>query len=145
LLRTELQVALNDTIVACHEAADGHETAADVIPDFDVAARLRTFGRERREGAERLGEHLRALGDLPKVPDSDLEALRDLISRFKSALSPEQWRSLLDDRIQAEQHVVACARAALALERREEARALLHEIEHAAIEACEYLTSLQPE
>jgi hypothetical protein len=41
--------------------------------------------------------------------------------------------------------VVACARAALALERREEARALLHEIEHAAIEACEYLTRLQPE
>jgi hypothetical protein len=145
LLRTELQVALNDAIVACQEAADGHETAADVIPDADLGARLRQFARERRDAAERLGDHLRALGDLPKVPDSDLEALRDLISRFKSALSPEEWRSLLDDRIQAEQHVVACARAALALEQREEARALLHSIERAAIETCEYLTSLQPE
>jgi Domain of unknown function (DUF2383) len=145
LLRTELQVALNDVIVACQEGADGHETAADVIPDDELAARLRAFARERREAAERLGEHLRALGDLPTVPDSDLEALRDLISRFKSALSPEEWRSLLDDRIQAEQHVVACARAALALEQREETRAVLHEIEDAAIETCEYLTSLQPE
>jgi Domain of unknown function (DUF2383) len=145
MLRTELQVALNDVIVACQEAADGHETAADVIPDAGLAARLKAFVTERREAAERLGEHLRELGDLPRVPDSDLEALRDLVSRFKSALSPEEWRSLLDDRIQAEQHLVACARAALALEQREATKALLHEIEHAAIEACEYLTSLQPE
>jgi hypothetical protein len=145
MLRTELQVALNDVIVACHEAADGHETAADVIPDAGLAARLRAFAGERRDAAEALGEHLRALGDLPGVPDSDLEALRDLVSRFRSALSPEEWRILLDDRIQAEQHVVACARAALALEQNEEARALLLEIEHDAIQACEHLTSLQPE
>lgn len=145
MLRSELQVALNDVIVACHEAADGHETAADVIPDTELAARLGALARERREAADQLGEHLRALDDLPKVPDSDLEALRDLLSRFKSALAPEEWESLLDDRVQAEQQVAGYVRAALALEQRDEARAVLRRIEAAAIDACEYLTKLQPE
>lgn len=145
MLRSEQQVALNDVIVAAHEAADGHETAADVIPDAELAARLRTFARERREAADRLGVHLRELGDLPTLPDSDLETLRDLLSRFKSVLSPEEWQSLLEDRVQAERHVVERARAALALEQREQARAVLQELERAAIEACEHLSKLQPE
>lgn len=145
LLRNELQVALNDVIVACHEAADGHETAADVIPDTELAGRLAAFAHERREAADQLGEHLRALDDLPKVPDSDLETLRDLLSRFKSALAPEEWEGLLDDRVRAEQQVVGHVRAALTLEQRDDARAVLRRIEAAAIDACEHLTKLQPE
>lgn len=140
MLRSELQVALNDAIVAAFEAADGHEAAAEVIEDAGVADLLRSFAGARRAAAEELGEHLRALGDLPKVPDSDLETLRDLLSQIKAGLSPDGAQSLLADRAYAEQRVVETARAALALEDRPAARATLERLERDALAACERLT-----
>ena len=129
MLRSELQIALNDVEVALQEAADGHEWAADSAPDPQLADLLRELAGERRALAEALGEQLKALGDLPRAPDTDLETVRDLVSRIKAAFSPDERQALLDDRAAAEAHLEACARTVLARDDlSDETRALLQEI-----------------
>jgi uncharacterized protein (TIGR02284 family) len=129
MLRSELQIALNDVEVALQEAADGHEWAADFVPDPQLADLLRELAGERRALAEALGEQLKALGDLPRAPDTDLETVRDLVSRIKAAFSPNERQALLDDRAAAEAHLEACAQSVLARDDlSDDTRSLLHEI-----------------
>lgn len=133
MLRSELQIALNDVEVALQEAADGHEWAADFVADPEFADLLRQLAGERRGLAEALGEQLKALGDLPRTPDTDLETVRDLVSRIKAAFSPDESQALLDDRASAEAHLEACARTALTRDDlSDETRALLQKILEAA-------------
>jgi uncharacterized protein (TIGR02284 family) len=129
MLRSELQIALNDVQVALQEAADGHEWAADFVPDPQLGDLLRELALERRSLAEALGEQLKALGDLPRAPDTDLETVRDLVSRIKAAFSPDERQALLDDRAAAEARLEACAETVLARDDLpEDALALLREI-----------------
>ena len=90
LLRNELQTALQDVEVACLEVADGHDGAADILADDPLAPTLRELAGERRAAAERLGECIRELDDLPAEPDADLETARDLATRVMAALSGDQ-------------------------------------------------------
>jgi hypothetical protein len=115
VLLSELQIALNDVVVACLEAADGHEAAAGMLEEDDrLAGRLRDLARARREAADELGEVIRALGDLPPAPDADLEAARELASLVKAALSPDQRQTLLEERAAAEARLEAYIAPALA-------------------------------
>jgi uncharacterized protein (TIGR02284 family) len=125
MLRNELQIALNDLIVACLEAADGHEAAAEILGDDPLAEALRDLAGARRELAGQLGERLRTLGDLPREPDADLETVRELAARVMAALSADHRQVLLDERSAAEAHLATCADAALAhAELSDETRAL---------------------
>jgi uncharacterized protein (TIGR02284 family) len=129
MLRTELQIALNDVEVACKEAADGHAWTAGFVADPQLADLLRALADERRSFADALGERLVELGDLPREPDSDLETVRDLVARIKAALSPDEASALLEDRAAAEAHLEACAETALARDDlSDETRALLQQI-----------------
>lgn len=133
MLRSELQIALNDVEVALQEAADGHEWAADFVPDPELSGLLREIAAERRALSEALGEQLIELGDLPRAPDSDLETVRDLVSRIRAAFSPDERQALLEDRAAAEAHIEACAGTALARDDlSEETRALVQEIRERA-------------
>jgi hypothetical protein len=115
VLLSELQIALNDVVVGCLEAADGHEAAAGMLEDDDrLAGRLRDLARARRAAADELGEVIRALGDLPPAPDADLEAARELASLVKAALSPDQRQTLMQERAAAEARLEACTAQALA-------------------------------
>jgi hypothetical protein len=114
LLRNELQTALQDLEVACLEVADGHEAAAGMLPDDDpLAPALRELAGARRAAAERLGECIRQLDDLPAEPDADLETARELAARVMAALSPDQHRTVAAERAAAEGHLVTLAEAAL--------------------------------
>ena len=129
MLRTELQIALNDVAVALQEAADGHEWAADFVPDPQLADLLRELAGERRSLAAALGEQLKALGDLPRAPDTDLETVRDLVSRIKAAFSPDERQALLEDRAAAEANLESRVETALARDDLpDDARALLREV-----------------
>lgn len=103
MLRTELQTAMNDVIVACEDVADGHENAAEFIEDEAIARTLLDIAAVRCTAAEELAEHLRELGDLPKAPDSDYETVRDALARFKAALSPDERETIIGERLAAEQ------------------------------------------
>ncbi|MGH6942590.1 MAG: DUF2383 domain-containing protein [Geminicoccaceae bacterium] len=129
MLRSELQIALNDLEVACQQAADGHESAAGTVVDEELAATLRAFAAQHREAGEILGDRLRDLGDLPSTPDTDLETIKDILSRVKAALSPDERQSLLEDRVAAEAKLEHCADLALEQpELSEESRAVLNAI-----------------
>lgn len=143
MLRSELQIALNDVEVACQEAADGHEWAADFVPDPQLADFLRETAGQRRALADALAEQLVGLGDLPREPDSDLETVRDLVARIKAAFSPDERSALLEDRAAAETHLEACTRTALGRDDLpDETRALLQQILESARAAKERMVTV---
>ena len=114
VLLSELQTALNDVVVACLEAADGHEAAAGMLEDDHLARMLRDLARSRRKAADELGDVIRELGELPPAPDTDLETVRELASLVKAALSPDERQTLIQERAAAEAHLEACIAQALA-------------------------------
>jgi uncharacterized protein (TIGR02284 family) len=129
LLLSELQTALNDVVVACLEAVDGHEAAAGMLADDHLAGMLHDLARARRAAADELGEVVRALGDLPPAPDADLEVARELATRVKAALSPDQRLTVMQERAAAEARLAACTAQALArADLPETARAALQDL-----------------
>lgn len=144
VLRTELQTALNDVIVACEDVADGYENAASMVEDEAIAQAFLDIARARHAAAEELGEHLRELGDLPRAPDSDYETVRDALARFKVALSPDEWEALIEERRAAETGLEEAL--ATALERPdlpERTREVLLRIQNEVRAAKEQLAGLQ--
>ena len=124
-------------------SADGHEAAAAILADDPLAATLRGWAEQRRAAAARLGDILRELDDLPPEPDADLETVRELASRVKAALAPDQRQALVEERRAAEAHLLATIEQALARpELAEPARSLLLELRAAAAGAHEQLTEL---
>jgi hypothetical protein len=140
LLLSELQTALNDVVVACLEAADGHAAAAGMLAQDPAAELLAGLAEARRLAAARLGEIVRALGHLPPAPDADLEAARELATRVKTALAPDQRQTLLAERAAAEEHVQSCVAQALSQPDLPDAAApLLQELRADSAEAGERL------
>ena len=137
LLRSELQTALQDVEVACLEVADGHDGAAGILTGDDpLAGQLRDLARARRTAAERLGDCIRRLDDLPAEPDADLETARELASRVLAALSLDQHHAVATERAAAEEHLAMLAETALDQpELSGSARALVEEIRASAAEA----------
>jgi uncharacterized protein (TIGR02284 family) len=114
MLRDDLQTALNDVVVACLEAADGYEAAAGLLDEAALAARFRELADRRRAAAEELAQDLRALGDLPRTPDSDFEAVEIAVSHLKAWLAEDPERSVLDERLAAEVRIADAVAEALA-------------------------------
>jgi len=142
LLLSELQTALNDVVVACLETADGHEAAADILDADPLALTLRDRARARRQAADELGEVIRELGELPPAPDADLETVRELATRVKAALSPDERATLMQERAEAEAHLEASIAHALArTDLPETARALLQRLSASSQEARDRLAA----
>lgn len=131
MLRNELQTALNDVVVACDEAADGHEHAATFLEEQDgePVRLLRALAEQRRAAATELGDQLRGLGDLPKAPDTELETLHDVVARVKAALSADERQAVLEDRAQAEAAIEQAATTALRLPVPDRCRELLAQLQ----------------
>jgi uncharacterized protein (TIGR02284 family) len=145
VLLSELQTALNDVVVACLEAADGHDSAAATIQEDHLAGMLGELARSRREAADRLGEIVRELGALPPAPDADLEAVRELASRLRAALSPDERQTLMQERAAAEAHLEACIAQALArADLPERARSFLQQLSTSTQNARDRLAAATP-
>ena len=84
--------------------------AAELLADDPLADVLRQLADERRELAGRVGERLRELDDLPPEPDADLEAVRELATWVKAALTGDQRHTVLLERKAAEAHLEAIGR-----------------------------------
>jgi hypothetical protein len=113
LLRNALQTALHDVALACGEAADGHEAAAELLEGDPLVPVLRELAAERRAFAGRIGERLRELHDLPPEPDADLETVRELATWVKAALAGDQRHTVLHERKAAEAHLQSTTEEAL--------------------------------
>ena len=143
LLRSELQTALQDLEVACLEVADGHAAAAEILAGDDpLAPVLRELVAARRAAAERLGEHIRQLDDLPAEPDADLETAREIAARVMAALSADQHHTVAAERAAAEGHLVTLAEPALEKhELADDARRVVERIRAEAAAAQQRLSS----
>ena len=140
LLRSGLQTALHDVVLACLETADGHEAAAGILANDPLAATLRVWAQERRAAADPLGDIVRELDDLPPEPDADLETVRELATWVKAALSPDQRQTIVDERRAAEAHLLETVEQALSRpDLPEQARSLLLELRTRAARAHEQL------
>jgi hypothetical protein len=111
MLRDDRQIALTATIEACLHAAHVHEDGAQQLGDETVG--LRRLAAARRQDAEKLGEHLRRLGDLPPEPDPEYQIAADVISHIKGALVDDERRQALERSNAAEEALAATLRGAL--------------------------------
>jgi uncharacterized protein (TIGR02284 family) len=128
MLRDDKQTALNELIVTCKDAADRYHDSAQVTHDTNLSALFQRLGERRYEIARKLEDQLRNLGDLPRNPDSDLEAIESLVTRVKAALSPDDQSTLIEERERGEVAIGEKISAALATDLPPETQSLLREL-----------------
>jgi len=113
MLHDELEIAVNDLIVALREASHAYETAGGIAGNPGLSDSF-AAARERREAlATSLEGELRALGYLPKDADSEKELVRDVVTHLKATLSDDEAAALLEERRLDEERILSCARAVL--------------------------------
>lgn len=89
-------------------------------------------------------EASRALGDLPREPDPDRETLGRIVRAVRSALSADERKLLLDERIAEEHALLAEIDKALALELPELSRRRVTHCREVVEEALQRLASPAP-
>lgn len=129
LLRNEQQLALNEVETLCMEAADHYAAAAERTADAGLAQLFAELARQRRALAADLGVHIRALDDLPKHPDPDMETVGDLLSGIKALFSGDERKTLIEDRAQFELKVAQAVQSALQQSLSDDAKAVLARIQ----------------
>ena len=144
LLRTDKEVALNDLLVASRETIDHYQDAVEYLDDDHVTPVLRMLMQERQGFTERIEQAIRALGDLPSVPDPDRETGEMLLHHVTAALSSDTATQILEQRLKAERRLLELVQACRAVGLDDEHGQLLREMEqqiHTAIEGLNALES----
>lgn len=111
LLRTDKEVALNDLLVASRETADHYQDALEYLGDHPITPTLRDIMQARLSMIERIEQAVRALGDLPSMPDPDRETGEMLLHHVTAALASDSATEILEQRIKAERHLLALLQA----------------------------------
>lgn len=101
-LLSDLEVALNELLVACRESADHFRDGAQLVTDQQMAAELNRLATERESFIQPIEHKIRALGDLPSVPDPDKEDGEMLLHHIGAAVSEDYTGKLAQQRIDAE-------------------------------------------
>jgi uncharacterized protein (TIGR02284 family) len=94
LLRDEIQTALNEVETLCLASADDYASSAGKAEDPTLARQFEGVAQQRRALAAALAPHIRALGDLPQVPDPDREAVEHVLVGIQAFLSGDRTASL---------------------------------------------------
>jgi uncharacterized protein (TIGR02284 family) len=128
LLRNNQQLALNEVESLCFESADHYAAAAGKTADPQLSQLFTELEEQRRQFAAELADHIRALDDLPKQPDPDMEAIDHLLSGVRALLSFDERGALIEERAHFEHKVADAVKAALQEDLTEDAKALLGRI-----------------
>ena len=128
MLLDDTQVAINDLLAALQESL---EHCADALERID-SARLREIldgvVAARRDDVECLAGIVRESGELPRAPSADRQELHRLVTHVKAALTDDETRVLLDDRIEDEKRIGSLAAEALRQDLGADARACAERI-----------------
>ena len=115
ILRSDEQIALNELIVACREAANGHRTAAELLSQDALAQQLEELAQDRETMADKLAELVLEGDDIPDAPSAEKELLESAVARLKSVISDDEARQALEDCKLKERKVFEAAEALLAI------------------------------
>lgn len=115
ILRSDLEVALDNVNIACRQAADVYETAAHTLRDTALADHLSALARERAETAAELSRILLERSDGANRPPEEIELLKKAVTWAKAMLS-EQGIAVLESCRTEEEHVARAASDALTIE-----------------------------
>lgn len=106
LIRSDLQIALNDLYTLAQASAEQYQNMADFIDDQAIGHLLLTIADRRLALAEDLEAAIRQTDDLPTAPDSDRETSLQLMHRLQAFLSADQSQDILKQRLVAEQELL---------------------------------------
>lgn len=115
ILRDDLDVAVNDLLIALREAADAYATAAAIAAETPWSAFFTKARDDLEVMAARVEKDHRAAGYLPKQPDPEQALVRDAATHLKAALAAEAIPPLLEERRQGEQQIAALAEQVIEL------------------------------
>lgn len=110
--RDERQLKINDLLVACQASVDDYEQAAQLVECPTLATWLRAVARYREHLVPLLEEQVRALNDLPRVPDPEMQFWEQALTRLKAAAPTGSRQQILDERLHSDQEMLALARSA---------------------------------
>jgi hypothetical protein len=105
-LLSDLEVALNELLVACRESVDHFRDGIELISEENIASEFKQFASEREPFIQMLEQKIRDLGDLPSVPDPDKEDGEMLIHHLGAAVSEDYTGKVVQQRIDAEQRIL---------------------------------------
>jgi hypothetical protein len=98
-LREPWEVAVNEVLSACIEAADHYDTAARRFGRSAIAQMLDDLARQRRMMACRMEVRIRAHGALPAEPDPDAELVHRVAEWLRAAVATDEARAALETRL----------------------------------------------
>lgn len=105
-LLSDLEVTLNELLVACRESVDHFRDATRIIAAEKMAQDLKQIADAREHFIPALESQIRELGDLPAMPDPDKEDGEMLIHHIGAAVSDDYTHTLLQQRIEAEKNIL---------------------------------------
>lgn len=105
ILRSELQVALQDLYRMARESADHYQDAAQFVHAASATRLFTRIAGEREALARQLASAIRDTDDLPAAPDADREAGEQLIHRLHAWFTADQTEDILQQRLKAEQEL----------------------------------------
>lgn len=105
-LLSDLEVSLNELLVACRESVDHFRDATRIIAAETITLELKKIADAREYFIPGLENQIRELGDLPAVQDPDKEDGEMLIHHIGAAVSDDYSGTLLLQRIEAEKHIL---------------------------------------
>lgn len=105
LIRTDEEVALNDLLVASRESVDHYRDAGDFLEDKKFTDVLRAIASQREPFIARFEQVIRAIGELPSVPDPDKETGAMLMHHAGALLSKDYSLDVVEQRLTAEEHL----------------------------------------
>jgi len=143
LLRTEIQVALNDLLVAAEKSADLLRDAANFLDDVSMEHELEQLAERREMVARGLRMAIFALDDMPSVPDPDAESTEELLHRISAMIAGDKSQeTTLRQRLATEEHLGALALDVRARELGENFDAVLYEFNESIREVTLHLQLL---
>lgn len=113
MLMNDQQVAVNDVILRLREAADHYAHAAQAIAEPELAEGFDRRGRRLSDTATGLESHIRRLGELPRRPDPEREALEEMLMRLGAGITADDRSRHLHALGQRELAIEEAAGAAL--------------------------------
>ena len=142
-IRTDQQAALNNLLVAVRETNDHYRDSAEIIHEENIKKTLRNIARQREPFLTRLEEAVRAVGDLPAVPDPDREAGAMLLHHVTALIKDDYIDDVVTQRLEGEKNLSAIVAEGQKTSLSAPHQNLLNDISHNIRRAIEQLQSMR--